>query len=367
MASDVLSRSATKIHSLASQGLDVAQFWRECGDVISEAVPHFMAPCWFTLDPSSCIVTSHFDPQMPEVSSEYLTHEYSRDDVWKLASVVRSGVDSVTVHEATNGRPQDSECWRRFVAAYGGDQELIVPLRGRNRMPWATLSLYREEGRAPFSRIERNFLVTISRSLADGARRGLLIGEMEEATDPHGPNLLVVADDWSIESMTPGTPEVFGRLPGGGDMPTVVRSVAAAVLGSRRAVDAQIRDMSGRWLSLHGVPLLSDGRCRAAVIIEHADPDLLSPLLMDIYELTEREKDVTRLVLQGWPTRDIAAQLSVADQTVQQHLKNVFTKAGVNSRRELVSSVFFAHYEPRLRDNERRTAASLPIRGGPIR
>jgi hypothetical protein len=27
--------------------------------------------------------------------------------------------------------------------------------------------------------------------------------------------------------------------------------------------------------------------------------------------------------------------------------------------------VFFAHYEPRLRDNERRAIADQPLRGGP--
>ena len=37
------------------------------------------------------------------------------------------------------------------------------------------------------------------------------------------------------------------------------------------------------------------------------------------------------------------------------------------SRRELVGKVFFAHYEPRLRDNERRVAVGDPVRGGPFR
>ena len=74
---------------------------------------------------------------------------------------------------------------------------------------------------------------------------------------------------------------------------------------------------------------------------------------------------MTRLILQGNSTAQIAEQLVVSAYTVQQHLKNIFGKTGVRSRRDLVAKVFFAHYEPRFRDNERRTADSKPVRGGP--
>jgi DNA-binding CsgD family transcriptional regulator len=117
---------------------------------------------------------------------------------------------------------------------------------------------------------------------------------------------------------------------------------------------------------LHGAALVADGARRVAVIIEPAYPARISSLIMAAYGLTGREQEVTRLVLQGNSTAEIAERLVVSVHTVQQHLKSVFDQTGVRSRRELVGKVFFSHYEPRLRDNERRASAGRPLRGGPL-
>jgi DNA-binding CsgD family transcriptional regulator len=158
-----------------------------------------------------------------------------------------------------------------------------------------------------------------------------------------------------------------------GRLPPAVLSVAGRALRSAEGRDepgevalARVLSRSGTWLVLHGATLVSDGRRRIAVIVEPAHPARIAPLLMSAYGLTEREQDVTRLVLQGESTAGIAEKLVVSLHTVQQHLKSVFEKTGVHSRRDLVGKVFFSYYEPRLRDNEARVPEDKPLRGGPM-
>jgi DNA-binding CsgD family transcriptional regulator len=83
-------------------------------------------------------------------------------------------------------------------------------------------------------------------------------------------------------------------------------------------------------------------------MIEPAGPSQLAPLIADAHGLTKRERLVTQLVAQGYPTREIATALHLSPFTVQDHLKAIFDKVGVSTRGGLVAELFFAHYAPRL-------------------
>jgi DNA-binding CsgD family transcriptional regulator len=334
-------------------------------------VPNYMGPCWFTIDPASLLMTSHFNPAMPEpFPREFFEMEYLTEDVHDHLSVARSADGISTLHDACGGDPSSSLRWQ-VNRELGGDQEMLVALRTRGGATWAMAGFYREEGRPLFGEDDMAFLRAAAPALAEGVRRALVLGEARDPEGPDAPAVLVVSAAGEVESATPGVSRWVDELPDGdweaGRLGQAITSVTIRALRtSGEVVVVRVRADSGGWIVVHGATLVGNGPKRVAVILEPAHPARLTPLLMSAYGLSDREQEVTRLVLQGAATGEIAERLVVSAHTVQDHLKNIFEKTGVRSRRDLVGKVFFNHYEPRVRDNEARIGAGLPLRGGPL-
>ena len=65
----------------------------------------------------------------------------------------------------------------------------------------------------------------------------------------------------------------------------------------------------------------------ATEIAEHATDDALTP----------REIDVLRLIARGNPNKIIAAELSLTEETVKSHIRNILSKLGANDRTHAVA------------------------------
>jgi DNA-binding NarL/FixJ family response regulator len=82
------------------------------------------------------------------------------------------------------------------------------------------------------------------------------------------------------------------------------------------------------------------------VVVEPAKAAEIAPIIVQAYELTDRERQITRLIARGAATGDIAEELFLSAHTVRDHVKAIFQKVGVSSRGELVAKLFAEHYEP---------------------
>ncbi len=55
------------------------------------------------------------------------------------------------------------------------------------------------------------------------------------------------------------------------------------------------------------------------------------------FALTPRESEIVGLLLHGLSNKEIAARCRIAEQTVKDHLKHVYTKVGAHQRTALIA------------------------------
>jgi DNA-binding NarL/FixJ family response regulator len=61
------------------------------------------------------------------------------------------------------------------------------------------------------------------------------------------------------------------------------------------------------------------------------------------FNLTRRETDVVRRVLDGFSNNEVSEDLGISGQTVKDHLSNIYIKCGVANRFGLVRTLMSYH------------------------
>jgi DNA-binding CsgD family transcriptional regulator len=232
---------------------------------------------------------------------------------------------------------------------------------------WGGLDMMRERGRPDFDSREVALLQRIVPHLSSGLKAAALA--KQASAEPEGesvPGVLVLDDRGRVVQHTVAV-ELWlrdlgdlaeGWLEGEG-LPAPVWMVVGALrkalkpetdrdLGGVPSVRVQTR--SGRWLTFHGArtePRPGRGS-ETMVIIEPSRPQELAWLRVSAYGLSERERAVVDLVVQGASTREISQALYISEYTVQEHLSNAFDKVGVRGRRALIKRLFFDNLYPEL-------------------
>jgi len=354
---------ATAIHDqriafvrLIHRTLDLPAYFDAVDRTLQRCLP-FDASCWLSLDPGTELPTSHVSRQFGFAHLMALVaNEYLEDDVNKFALLGRAERPVGILSRATGGNLSRSARYVDTLAPNGyadGDELRAVFRDGAEA--WGAVALHRRQG--TFEESDATLVAELGSLVAHGIRRAIL---RTAATDDRGsepPGLIVLRGDDSIESLTPAASrwlgDVFDSTIASEPTPLTVVSVANK---ARRAAGGDSDDLasvrlptrSGGWLRMDASLLDDRPRGRVAVIISAARDPEVAGLIAQAYGLSARERDVTRLVLHGRSTHEIAAGLHVSPYTVQDHLKSIFEKVGVRSRRELVAQLFLQQYAPKL-------------------
>lgn len=351
------------VEVLARAGLSLPVFVHEAMASLERAVP-FDSVCVGTMDPSTGLLTGHLKvgglAAVDGHDHEWGLIEYGRSDPTSYLQMAARGVTAAGVRAGTLGDPAGSVRVEEFMRPHFRFSDelrtLCVDERGR---AWGGVALFRLEGDPGFDADEVDYLGSLSGSFALGMRSGLMISLAATADSAlQGPVVLIVDGANEVVRASLGAEQRLAELIGGTFAAGASALVGCVVGAARRYVDggpavfprARVRAANGLWLVVHASPLSGvDGPSgEVAVTIEEARPPEIVPLVVAAFGLTPRERDITQLVLQGLDTRDIAAQLYLSTYTVQDHLKSVFEKAGVRSRRELIARVYFDQYVPRM-------------------
>ncbi len=280
------------------------------------------------------------------------------EDFLLYRDLARRPLPAGTLQAATGGYPGRSTRHRELNQPNGFDDELRVAFRSRSGC-WGVASLWRLRGRPHFTEDEVLTIARLSSTIGRAFRRSVLEERVTSEVGPTGPGLLVFGPTGRLESLNEDAASWLTQLSEGPDRPTEhgvliptevysVVSQARAVAAGRSAAPARtrVRTLTGGWLTLHA-SCLRDGEGQfgdTAVVIEPAHASEIAPMIVQAYELTEREQDVTWMIAQGLSTAEIAEALILSLHTVRGYVKAVFEKIGVASRGELVARLFADHY-----------------------
>jgi DNA-binding CsgD family transcriptional regulator len=288
----------------------------------------------------------------------YLDNEFLQEDFIKFSALLRNRQSVGVLSEATRHELHRSQRFRNMLAPMAIGDELRAVFVS-DAACWGTLCLHRGPVQTGYTSGEAAFLAQLAPHIADGLRKALLLDNMQPAETLDEPGVLILTDDLSTLAVTSAAERWLKDLTEAesGDphgLPLSVRSVVTILQAIERGLlptgstpKVRLHTRSGHWLVVHASRLRSsEGSPHISVIFEVARPAEIAPLVMQAYQLTRREGEITQCVLRGWSTAEISASLHITLNTVQDHLKAIFAKVDVSSRGELAARIFARHYQP---------------------
>lgn len=329
-----------ELEALGRSGLDVTEIHAHSLDVLARVVP-FDGACMGAVDPDTLLLTSGvtvgFDPSADE-SDRFVEIEYGGADPNSFGSLVARRVPVVADAGGIAPHRRLDLRYNELGKLLGFAHEVRIVFTADD-MCWAVGDLYRSGRDDSFHDRELAFLESASRHVAAATRVAAHGPVLDIGTAPFGAAVILIAADGTVTGVTDSARRWIEGL----DAEVRRRlqfAVRAAVTVARTGVpNASTRlRVGGVWTVVRAAPVQTTDRTPiVAVTIDQASPVDLTELRMSAHGLTKREREVCTEVLAGGSTKEIAQRLFIGANTVQDHLKSIFAKTGVRSRRELVA------------------------------
>ena len=359
-------RAFSEIKRLSSAGLEGTELLRRTAEALRPAVP-FGSYCVATIDPASNLITDIFnggsagEDGHAEVYGEVLHRTYFEEDLGRIASMLHRRRPAQPLSEAA-GALDRSLRYREYLGPVGFGHELAGLFVDSG--VWGAGYLTRERGEPDFTSGEISLLARVAPHVGAGLKSAALRSRATEGPPGPGvPGVIVLDQKGTVLSYTPAAERLLSEvedLRQGWERHGVPVPITMAAGALGRALDpvsdgdrnlvprVRIRGRSGRWLTLHAsLTEPAPGRpSETVVVVSPSGPEEVARLNVASYGLTGREKEIVGLVARGRSTREISGLLFISEHTVNNHLRSIFGKAGVNSRTEMVQRLFFEDLMP---------------------
>jgi DNA-binding NarL/FixJ family response regulator len=251
---------------------------------------------------------------------------------------------------STGGRLERSLAWSELLSEYDVTDVASLVFRCRYGC-WGFLDLWRCGSSDAFTPSDAAFLAAIAKPVTQALRRcvATTFGLAAPAMVRVGPVMLLLSPDLDVRAETPETNGYLRVLvPAGADqrpIPAGAYNVGAQLLASEAGVDrhpptARVHLSAGVWLTLRAARIGGAGPTVGqdiAVAIDIASPAERLSLFGRACGLSARELELLGHLIRGSDTRHIAAKMFLAENTVQDHLKSIFSKTGTRNRRLLLA------------------------------
>jgi DNA-binding CsgD family transcriptional regulator len=345
-----------RVRRLAVSGLDSTALRTAVVAEIRRVVP-VDAAFFPTADPVTLMYTSAVRIDMPDgVTQEFLENEFGHEDVNKFRDLADAGDPVNSLDRATCGDRHASQRYDAIMRPLGLGDELRGALRTKGTT-WGFICLHRADGpldTSGFTDSEIAFICDVAPDLAEGLRRAALVELAVRTPTDDGPGIVTLAADLSVVGCTPSGQRWLDDLaeadtPYSGPVPTSVRAVASALITMPEGhvvPRLTARTASGQRVVLHASFLAETTSQQIAVVIEPASRLDIDPTISAIYQLTRRESETLALLLRGLPSKSIGTRLNVTTDTVNDHIKSIYAKTGINGRGALMAAVFRDRYLP---------------------
>lgn len=336
-------------------GLDSVTLRREVAARIAPAVS-YDAYAFSTTDPDTGLLTHVVAESVPEaIVAAFSAHFYPNHAAALALDMLLAGQHVFSMAERS---PEIAS----FLRSSGVRSETHVDLAVGDEL-WGTWCLLRRDPAG--ARRGRALLERVAPHVARGLQAAALVDAALEQRAPapfaSAPAVVVldprgrpVVRTGAAAAYLEDLADVGFTDPEG--IPVSVLNAAARVRAEQRGAGAlapaevvlRAQGRSRRWFTIRA--LLAEpgpaGDVNTVVVIQPSTPRERAAILARLYELSQREREVTSAVARGESTKRIAARLGVSPHTVKEHLDRACAKVGVRGRRALIAKLFFDGYAP---------------------